>query len=187
MSRQVWTHCHYCAALCGVEVEVDAAERIVEIRPDRANPFSWGDFCRKGKTAADGRDHPLRITTPRRRNGDRYVAATYEEAIADIAERLNLTVDRHGPDAVGSYHGNPLGHNFGDSNLHGALLAALGTGNRLWVGSLGQNAVHVVQEEMFGCELMSVPTDVDECRCLLLIGMDPAVSKFGWIEVIPNG
>ncbi|MFC4252253.1 molybdopterin-containing oxidoreductase family protein [Sinimarinibacterium flocculans] len=188
MSREIYTHCHYCASLCGVAVEVDDTGRdIVDIRPDRENPFSWGDFCRKGKAAAGMRNHPQRITTPMRRVGDRYVPATYEEAIADIAERMNRIIERHGADAVGSYHGNPLGHNFGDSNLHSGLLAAIGTGNRFWVGSLDQNSLHVVQEEMFGCELMSVPTDIDACECFLLIGMDPAVSKFGWIEVIPNG
>ena len=188
MPKEIYTHCHYCASLCGVAVEIDdAGEEILEIRPDRENPFSWGDFCRKGKMAAEIRNHPNRITTPMRRVGDKYVPATYEEAIADIAVRLNRIIERHGPDAVGSYHGNPLGHNFGDSNLHSGLLAAIGTGNRFWVGSVDQNSLHVVQEEMFGCELMSVPTDIDECQCFLLMGMDPAVSKFGWIEVIPNG
>lgn len=188
MPKTIYTHCHYCASLCGVAVDVDdSGEHILDIRPDRDNPFSWGDFCRKGHTAAQIRNHPQRITTPMRRVGDHYEPATYEEAIADISARLNRIIEKHGADAVGSYHGNPLGHNFGDSNLHSGLLAAIGTGNRYWVGSLDQNSLHVVQEEMFGCELMSVPTDVDNCECFLLIGMDPAVSKFGWIEVIPNG
>lgn len=188
MSKKVYTHCHYCVSLCGVEVEVDdSGQEIIGIKPDRQNPFSHSDFCRKGMAAAELRNHPNRITTPMRRVGDKYVPATYEEAIADISERLNRIIDKHGADAVGSYHGNPLGHNFGDSNLHSGLLAAIGTGNRYWVGSLDQNNLHVVQEEMFGCELMSVPTDVDECECFLLIGMDPAVSRFGWIEVIPHG
>ena len=188
MPKTIYTHCHYCASLCGVAVDVDdSGEHILDIRPDRDNPFSWGDFCRKGHTAAQMRNHPQRITTPMRRVGDRYVEASYEEAITDISERLNRIIDKYGADAVGSYHGNPLGHNFGDSNLHSGLLAAIGTGNRYWVGSLDQNSLHVVQEEMFGCELMSVPTDIDNCECFLLIGMDPAVSKFGWIEVIPNG
>ncbi|WP_420467980.1 molybdopterin-containing oxidoreductase family protein [Panacagrimonas sp.] len=188
MSRKVYTHCHYCVSLCGVEVEVDdAGQEILGIEPDRNNPFTWSDFCRKGMAAAELRNHPQRITTPMRRVGDRYVPATYEEAIADIAERMNRIIEQHGADAVGSYHGNPLGHNFGDSNLHSGLLAAIGTGNRYWVGSLDQNNLHVVQEEMFGCELMSVPTDIDECECFLLVGMDPAVSRFGWIEVIPHG
>ncbi len=188
MTKTVFTHCHYCVSLCGIAVDVDDANtKVLNIAPDRDNPFSWRDFCRKGQSAAGIRDHPKRLTTPMRRVGDRYVAATYEEAIADIAERFNRIIEQHGPDAVGSYHGNPLGHNFGDSTVHSGLLAAIGTGNRFWVGSLDQNNLHVVQEEMFGCELMSVPTDVDDCECFLLIGMDPAVSRFGWIEVIPSG
>ena len=188
MSKTVFTHCHYCVSLCGIEVEIDELQNdVVNIAPDRKNPFSWQDFCRKGQSAAEIRNHPQRLTSPMRRVGDKYIPASYEEAIEDIAERLNRIIDNHGPDAVGSYHGNPLGHNFGDSTVHSGLLEAIGTGNRFWVGSLDQNNLHVVQEEMFGCELMSVPTDVDECECFLLLGMDPAISRFGWIEVIPNG
>src|SRR3546814_17281415 len=101
----------YCMCRCGTKVVVEG-NRGVGIEPDRENPFSWRDFCRKGKTAAQVIDHPQRLTRPMKRVGDRYVEATYEEAIRDIAARLNRIIERHGVDAVGSYSGNPLGFNF---------------------------------------------------------------------------
>lgn len=186
MERTIFTHCHYCMCLCGLRITVDG-DRISSIEPDRDNPYSWRDFCRKGKTADHVRNHPLRIQTPMRRVGDRYVPASYEEAVEDIAARLKRIIDAHGADAVGTYHGNPLGFSFANSIFFGALLDALGTGNRYWVGSIDQNNTHVVQEAMYGSELISLPADVDECKCFLLIGMDPALSKFGWVDVIPNG
>src|SRR3546814_9784743 len=100
--------CQYCMCMGGTKVVVEG-NRVVEIEPDRENPFSWRDFCRKGKTAAQVIDHPQRLTRPMKRVGDRYVEATYEEAIRDIAARLNRIIERHGVDAVGSYSGNQIG------------------------------------------------------------------------------
>lgn len=185
-TRTVHSYCHYCMCLCGTRITVED-NRVLSIEPDRENPFSWRDFCRKGRTAAEVIDHPRRILTPMRRVGDRYEPATYEEAIADISQRLNRIIEAHGADAVGTYSGNPLGFNFSGSMFWNGLLDAIGTGNRYWVGSVDQNNTHVVQEEMYGSELMALMPDVDECQCFLLVGMDPAQSKFGWVEVVPDG
>ena len=122
-----------------------------------------------------------------RRVGDGYEPATYEEAISDIARRLNEIIDRDGPDAVGSYHGNPMGFDFSTTSFWTGLLDAIGTGNRYWVGSVDQNNSHVVAELLYGNELTSLTSDIDECSCFLLVGMDPAVSKFGWMDNSPDG
>ncbi|WP_435769021.1 molybdopterin-containing oxidoreductase family protein [Nocardioides sp. SYSU DS0651] len=188
MSDVVHTYCRICLANCGIEVEVDrSTNTVLEIRPDRQNPYTWRDFCRKGKTAHQVVEHPRRITTPMRRVGDRYVEATYEEAITDIASRLNRIIEAHGADAVGSYHGNPMGFSFATTSFWTGLLDAIGTGNRFWVGSIDQNSAHVVAEEMYGTELVALVPDLDDCDCFLLVGMDPAHSRFNWLENNPNG
>ena len=182
------TYCRICVAACGLDVEVDrAANAVTSIKPDRQNPYTWRDFCKKGKTANELVSHPRRLLTPMKRVGDRYVPATYEEATADIARRLNAIIDRDGPDAVGSYHGNPMGFSFATTAFWTGLLDAIGTGNRFWVGSLDQNNSHVVAEELYGNELTSLVSDIEHCKCFLLIGMDPAVSRFNWMDNAPNG
>src|SRR3546814_9136004 len=67
------------------------------------------------------------------------------------------------------------------------LLDTIGTGNRYWVDSVGQNNTHGVQEQMYGTELMALIGDVDDAECFLFIGMDPAQSKFVWMETVPDG
>jgi len=184
----VTTYCRICVAACGLEVEVDrGANAVTSIKPDRSNPYTWRDFCKKGKTANELVSHPRRLLTPMKRVGDRYVASTYEEATADIARRLNAIIDQHGPEAIGSYHGNPMGFSFATTSFWMGLLDAIGTGNRFWVGSLDQNNSHVVAEELYGNELTSLASDIDHCQCFLLIGMDPAVSRFNWMDNAPNG
>jgi formate dehydrogenase len=187
-TKTVNTYCRICVAACGLDVEVDTdANAVRSIRPDRENPYTWRDFCKKGKTANELVTHPRRLRRPMKRVGDRYVEATYEEATADIAQRLNAIIDRHGPDAIGSYHGNPMGFSFATTTFWTGLLDAIGTGNRFWVGSLDQNNSHVVAEAMYGNELTSLVSDIDRCDCFLLIGMDPAVSRFNWMDNAPNG
>lgn len=186
MSEKVFTHCRYCVSLCGVTVTVSDDGRVVEsIEPDRENPYTWRDFCRKGRTAAERVEHPRRITQPMRRVGEQWVTATYEEAISDIAARLTRIIERDGADAVGSYAGNPLAFNFGGMTFLNALLDAIGSGNRYYVTSVDTNANHVVTEAMYGSEFFPLTCDIDEAQCFLLIGMDPAVSKWGWIDNAP--
>lgn len=186
MAHTVHSYCHYCMCLCGTKITVEG-NKVQSIEPDRENPYSWRDFCRKGRTAAEVINHPRRLLTPMKRVGDRYVESTYEEAITDIAARLNRIIDTHGADAVGSYSGNPLAFSFSGTIFWSGLLAAIGSGNRFWVGSIDQNNLHVVQGEMFGSQMLAMIPDVDTSQCFLLVGMDPAQSKLVWVDSVPDG
>ncbi len=186
MTQTVHTFCRYCLASCGVEVTVDA-NRAVKISADKQNPHSWHDFCAKGRTAAQLVEHPRRILAPMRRVGDSYVEATWEEAIADIAARMNAVIDADTPDAVGAYYGNPAGFSSSNIIFMNGWLDAVGTRNRYAVGSIDQNAMHVVASAMYGSMLMAPVSDIDNCDYFLLVGTNPAVSAWNWLETVPGG
>ncbi len=182
----VFTFCRICLASCGVEVAV-ADNRVRKISADKQHPHSWRDFCAKGRNAHQLVEHPRRIRTPMKRVGDRYVAASWDEAIADIAARMTALIASDGPDAVGVYYGNPAG--FSSSNLIflNGWLDGIGTGSRYAVGSVDQNALHVVAEAMYGSALMVPVSDIDACDYFLLVGTNPAVSAWNWVETAPGG
>jgi formate dehydrogenase len=184
--KTVHTFCRYCLATCGVEVRVDGG-RVVKISPDKRNPHSWSDFCAKGRTAAELVEHPRRITRPMRRMGETYVEASWDEAITDIAQQMSAIIESDGPDAVASYTGNPAG--FSSSNLLflTGWLDAIGSHNRFYVGSIDQNAMHVVAEAMYGSQLFVPVSDIDNCDYFLLVGANPAVSAWNWVETVPGG
>lgn len=182
----VHTFCRYCLAACGVEVTVED-NRVVNISADRANPHTWHDFCAKGRTAHQVVEHPRRILAPMRRVGDRYVEADWDEAITDIATRLNALIDADGPDAIGLYYGNPTGYSTSNLIFMNAWLDAVGTNNRYAVGSVDQNALHVVAEAMYGSPIMVPVSDVDNCDYFLIVGANPAVSAWNWVESVPDG
>ncbi|QZT55580.1 molybdopterin-containing oxidoreductase family protein [Mycolicibacterium austroafricanum] len=186
MSRTVHTFCRYCLAACGVEVTVEG-NRVVKISADKQNPHSWQDFCAKGRTAHQVVEHPRRIVAPMKRVGDRYVETSWDEAIDDIAARLNAAIDADGPDAVGAYYGNPAGYSSSNLMFMNGWLDAVGTFNRYAVGSVDQNAMHVVAEKMYGSALLAPVSDVDNCDFFLLIGANPAVSAWNWLESVPGG
>jgi formate dehydrogenase len=186
MSETVYTFCRYCLASCGLEVTVEA-NRVTRISPDRQNPHTWHDFCAKGRTAHHLVEHPRRIVNPMRRVGDSYVEATWDEAISDIAARMTAAIEAGGPDAVGVYYGNPAGFSSSNVLFMNGWLDAIGTRNRYAVGSVDQNAMHVVAQAMYGSILMVPVSDVDNCDYFLLVGTNPAVSAWNWVESVPNG
>ena len=182
----VHTFCRYCMASCGLEVTVED-NRVTKIAADKQNPHSWHDFCAKGRTANQLVEHPRRILAPMRRAGDTYVEATWDEAIRDIADRMNALIDADGPDAIGAYYGNPSGHSSSNVMFMNAWMDAIGTHSRFAVGSVDQNALHVVAEAMYGSSLMVPVSDVDNCDYFLLVGTNPAVSAWNWLETVPDG
>ena len=158
-----------------------------KISADKQNPHSWQDFCAKGRTANQVVEHPRRILNPMRRVGDSYVEATWDEAISDIATRMNALIEAGGPDAVGVYYGNPSGFSSSNIIFMNAWLDAIGTHSRYFVGSVDQNAMHVVSEAMYGSMLMAPVSDIDNCDYFLLVGTNPAVSAWNWLETVPGG
>ena len=56
-------------------------DAILSIRGDKDDPFSRGYLCPKGVALEDVHHDPDRITTPLRREGERWIEASWEEAL----------------------------------------------------------------------------------------------------------
>ena len=97
------THCPYCALQCAQKLggEPLAAE-------PRQFPTNVGGMCRKGWTSAELLQTPDRITVPLRRKGDDFVEVPWDEALDDIAARVQAIGDEHGTDAVAVFGGGGL-------------------------------------------------------------------------------
>ena len=183
----IYTTCRYCESCCGLAVEVDTTvNRVVRIKADKENPGSWRDVCNKGLTANEVVEHPRRLRFPMKRVGDRYVRVSYEEAVGGVASDLRRIMDEHGPNAIGSYFGNPIG--FGSDVVFClGLIDGIGTESRYSASSLDQNNQHVVSEALFGYTFVPFSPDVDGCDYLVLVGGNPAISQFGWLGSATDG
>lgn len=186
MDEKKTSQCRICMSFCGIEATVHDG-RVVKIEPDRQNPYNWRDFCVAGARADMVLYHPHRITRPMKRVGSRYVEASYDEALDDIAARIQALRAASGPDAVGAYLGNPFAFNTYAVMMALSLLTGLRTENLYYFGSVDENNLHVVSEAMYGSPTFFLVPDLDDCDCLLLIGANPAVSGMGWVGANPDG
>lgn len=111
------TTCRLCLVRCGmlVETEPDAQQQetkhsqpscgvVKKFIGDRDHPLSRGYLCVKGKASVTMRDAPNRIIYPQKRVGARgsgqWQRVSWEEAISDIAQRLNAIIAQEGARAV---------------------------------------------------------------------------------------
>lgn len=98
--------CRICTAQCPIVVTVDASGRPLSARGDKDNPHSEGFFCLKGRHFPDMHSSPNRLLHSQRRNAQGELEPIpAEQAIDEVAARLQAVIDEHGPGAVAVYTG----------------------------------------------------------------------------------
>ncbi len=119
------TGCVLCAQNCGLEVFVDN-NRIVKVKGDRDNPRSLGYVCRKGTNIAHHQHHSGRLTHPLKRVGGTFERISWDQAITEIAAKLQEIVGAHGPKSFAYVGGGGQGCHF-DAAFGVRLMRALGS------------------------------------------------------------
>ncbi len=112
------TGCVLCAQNCGLEALVEDG-RMVEVRPDKANPRSRGYACRKGLNVIYHQYPAGRLCEPLKRVGGRFEPISWDQAIGEIAARLQDLLAEHGPRCLAYMGGSAQG---------GSMEAAFGLG-----------------------------------------------------------
>ena len=121
-----FTTCNLCEAMCGLSVTVEGG-RVSDIRGDRDDGFSRGHICPKPLRCAKPTKIPTGIRQPLRRTPSGFVPVGWDEALAEIADRLDSIRRRDGRNAVAVYAGNPTVHNLHALLGYAGFLRALGT------------------------------------------------------------
>lgn len=111
------TTCRLCLVRCGMLVETEETTdsgtsagqdaqpgNIKKFIGDRDHPLSKGYLCVKGKASVDMMEAPNRLIYPQKRIGERgsgqWQRVSWDEALQDIAERMNAIIDEHGARAI---------------------------------------------------------------------------------------
>lgn len=184
-TRTVFRTCSLCEACCGLRFEVEG-DRITSVRPDDDDVLSQGFVCPKGVAIADVHHDPDRIRQPLVRGADGVLRpASWDEAFAVTASRLDAVRRAHGPDAIAVYMGNPIVHNHGAIMLRGGLLKAIGTRNATSAGSQDTSPRFAASYYLYGSSLSIPIPDVDRTHHLLCFGANPMVSNGSFLSA-PN-
>ena len=86
--KSVTTTCPYCGVGCGIKLQVDDCDEIVESQDDPDNLSSVGMLCVKGRFGYTFVHHPDRLTTPLIKENGEFRPASWDEALDLIADRL---------------------------------------------------------------------------------------------------
>jgi formate dehydrogenase len=178
------TFCRICESLCGLEVSLENG-RVSRIRPDDAHVATDGFGCVKGLKQHQLYASPDRLQRPRKRQGGGFVDVGWDEALGDIGERVQRLVREGGPNAVGMYVGTAAGF----SLLHPIFAQGFmtGLGSKSIYASATQDCSNkfAVAREIYGFPFTQPFPDVDHTQCLIIVGANPVVSKWSFLQV-PN-
>ena len=177
-NRQVKrTNCHFCGYLCGFLATVENG-RIVDLKVDPTRyPYSEKTLagCRRWRMNLQTLDAPDRVNYPLKRVGDRgsntWQRVSWDEALDDIAKRLQDLAEKHGPETLASMIGGPHTSFW---PLH-RFLNLFGTPNNMGIGQICWNPRIWMDVITFG---WTVEADIIPglTECLFIWGTNPADS-----------
>ncbi len=176
--------CNLCEAICGLEFKVQDG-RILSVRGDDADPFSRGHVCPKAVALKDLHEDPDRLRKPVRRTAQGWQQIGWDEAYAEVAERLVALRQAHGSNSVAVYQGNPSVHNYGNLTHGQNFLGQLKSRNRYSATSVDQLPHQLVAYWMFGHQLLLPIPDIDRTQYFLVLGANPMASN-GSLMTVPD-
>jgi len=176
MTRTHFQTCPLCEATCGLEITIDGGA-ITTIRGDADDVFSAGFLCPKAPALKALHEDPDRLRTPLVRRDGALRPSEWDEALAEVADRLQTVMKVHGRDAVGVYLGNPNVHTLAGGLYVRPLLKALRTRKIFTASTVDQIPKHVASGYMYGDPNRIAVPDIDRTDLLLMLGANPLASN----------
>jgi anaerobic selenocysteine-containing dehydrogenase len=120
--------CRLCLAYCPIEVEVRDG-KAVKVAGDRTGTPWNGYICPKGRALPEQHNGAHRLLRPLRRAPEgTAVPVASDQAIRQVAAKLQAIVREHGPEAVAFYIGTGVVSNPTGQTIAVAFMRALGSG-----------------------------------------------------------
>jgi anaerobic selenocysteine-containing dehydrogenase len=183
------TFCRICEPLCPLVATVDDDGQVSKLEPDREHPVSQGFACHKGLNFLQVHNDPDRINAPLRRTNARHELPAafepvgWEDALSEIGTRLRAIRERHGPDAISVYFGNPVSLNSNAFPLAASLGMQLGSRRNFNSGTQDTSNKPAATEAVFGTlNLFPIP-DFANTHFLLCLGGNPKVSHWTYTSL----
>jgi formate dehydrogenase len=182
MTETVQTFCRICEALCGLEVTVDG-DQVVDIKPDDDHVATRGYGCLKGLKQHRMYNTPDRLLYPMQRVDGELQRTSWDDALGSIGSKVRELIDRHGRDSIAMYVGTAAG--FGVLHPVFAQGFMQGVGSASMFSSATQDCANkfAVARQVYGFPFTQPFPDLDELECLIIVGANPAISKWSFLQV----
>ena len=171
------TNCSFCGYLCGLTAHM-AKGRITRLEPDPSRyPYDAAIVkgCARCRRNLEFLDHPMRLNYPMRRVGirgsGRWERIPWDEALDEIAARLERLKEDHGPETLATAIGGPHTVYW---PLH-RFMNLFGSPNNVGIGQICWNPHIWADAITFGWPLDN-ELDLEKTSCAILWGVNPAES-----------
>ena len=166
------TACILCSRNCGLTVEIDGG-RFVKIKGDEQHPVSKGYLCQKAARLDYYQNHDDRLRYPLKKQADgTFARVSWDEALDEIAAKLNAIREQHGGHAFAFVGGGGQGNHWGGMYSR-QLLAAMDS--RFIYTALAQEKTGDiwVNGRLFGNQKCHTTEDTEHADYVLFIGTNP--------------
>jgi anaerobic selenocysteine-containing dehydrogenase len=169
IKRVICMQCHNACRLAATVAE----NRLVSVEPDESFPgakssYSVARGCPRRRNAVDYFYHSGRLDYPLKRAGNRgenkWKRISWEEAFAEIGEKLKNLIALHGPESVATTSGTGRTHD----EIRQRFFNLLGSPNHTGAGQICYGPFCVMSHVLFGWRLF--PVVRDNTKCVLLWG-----------------
>ena len=171
------TFCRVCEPMCGLEVQIDAG-RVEKVRGSTGHVLSRGHLCAKAQAAAEVSYDIDRVKYPLKRGkvSGKFDRISWEQAIEEISSRLQRIQQKHGPESVATYSGNPTGFSAAALIWWGAFKKLLGVKWAYGVAADDVVAPMVASHFLYGSLGSILKPDLWRTEFVLVMGANPFVS-----------
>lgn len=174
--------------MCGLKVKLENGQ-IAKVLPDKNHPVHHGFACHKGIDYLDIHRDPDRLNYPTKRTNPRsddkgeFKRVSWDDAISEIAEKINSIRLQHGDTAIGAYMGQPTANNSRVIGQFPGFLARLGSDR--FFSALTQDCANknAASEQVFGSLWVHPIPDLLHTKYFLTLGCNPQVSQMSYISV----
>ncbi len=150
-----YSSCFFCSSVgCAMKVYVRDGQ-VQRVAVDTAAPVVPGAFCVRPTLAKDYQHHPFRLSFPMKRSGPRganqWEQISWDQALDEIAEKLEATRRRYGAEAVATSSGTGRGaaefaktrfmNLFGSPNRIGVITICYAPRAMVWFVTFGGHLV----------------------------------------------
>lgn len=171
LTGEVKTTCSFCGVGCSLFVQVrdNAIKRVV---PQIGVGINKGLLCSRGRFGYEYVGNPDRLTTPLIRKNGKLEPASWEEALATVAHKLNDIKNSSGGKAIAAVASARCTNE--DNYALQKLIRGLGSNNIDSTARLGIAGAVRVLEGMLGAGATANPiSDISNADVLLISGGDP--------------
>ncbi len=171
--KQILTDCTLCYHSCGCEITVRDGKAI-GVAGQKSHPLNHGELCPKGKAMLASIYSPNRLKSPLKRVGDEFVEISWEQALEEIAAKLNQLKKDFGAETLGVFSGSIGVENLEMAGLTQRFKAAFGSPNFFSVESVCYRMRIRTRQITFG----KYPTEELDSKLYILWGHNPDASDF---------